>query len=119
MSVVLTPPATANLMSNGGTITPPDIEKFEGKVVDYEPFLPHQKHHKASPPEFLTMTEEQEAVYQEVDKHFAAEDYVIPGLEAADGKLTEEEKFYLVSALLSPFFCLFEVLMIHITLSDV
>ena len=65
--------------------------------MDYEPFLPHQKYHKTSPPEFLTLTEEQEAVYQEVFKHFATEDYVIPGLKEGDGILTEEENFFLVS----------------------
>jgi len=35
------------------------------------------------------------AVYQEVFKHFAPEDYVIPDLESEDGKLMEGEKFYL------------------------
>jgi len=34
-------------------------------------------------------------VYQEVFKHFAAEDYTIPDLEDGEGKLTEEERFYL------------------------
>lgn len=71
--------------------------------MDYEPFLPPQKYHKTSPPEFLTLTEEQDAVYQEVFNHFATEGYVIPGLEDEDGILTEEEKFYLVSLPLSPF----------------
>ena len=66
-------------------------------AVDYEPFLPDKKYHKTSPPESSTLTEEQETVYQEVLKHFSVEDYVIPNLEDGDGKLTEREKFYLVS----------------------
>jgi len=41
------------------------------------------------------LTQEQEAVYQEVFKYFSAEDYVIPDLKDGDGKLTEEERFYL------------------------
>jgi len=73
--------------------------------VDCEPFLPPQKYHMTSPPEFLTLREEQDTVYQEVFKHFATEDYVIPGLTEGDGdgKLTEEEKFYLVSTFFHPF----------------
>jgi hypothetical protein len=109
-SVVL-PPATTNApLDLDGTATSPDVVEFEGPVepvadttaVDYEPFLPDQKYHKTSPPELLTLTEEQEAVYKEVLKHFAAEDYVIPDLKEGDGKLTEEEKFYLVSPSVTP-----------------
>jgi hypothetical protein len=66
-------------------------------AVDYEPFLPDKKYHKTSPPELLTLTQEQETVYQEVLKHFSAEGYVTPDLKDGDGKLTEEEKFFLVS----------------------
>lgn len=107
-SVVL-PPATPNApLDLDGTATP-DVVGFEGPVepvagttVDYEPFLPDQKYHKTSPPELLTLTEEQEAVYQEVFKYFSAEDYAIPDLKEGDGKLTEEEKFYLVSPSVIP-----------------
>ena len=103
MSVALSPPVTAGFPLGGTADLSPDNEKSEAKVVDYEPFLPHQKYHRTSPPEFLTLTEEQDAVYQEVFKHFTTEGYVIPGLEDEDGTLTEEEKFYLVSLPLSPF----------------
>jgi hypothetical protein len=103
-SVNLPPPATTSVLFDGAA-TRPDIVEPEGPVkpvagtiaVDYEPFLPDQKYHKTSPPELLTLTEGQEAVYQEVFKHFAAEDYVVLGLKEGDGKLAEEEKFYLVS----------------------
>jgi len=105
-SVVLPPPATTSAPPDG-TSASPDIVKFEGPVepvagtptVDYEPFLADKKYNKASPPEFLTLTQEQEAVYQEVLKHFVVEGYVIPDLKLkeGDGELTEEEKFYLVS----------------------
>jgi len=71
-------------------------------AVDYEPFLADKKYHKTSPPEFLTLTQGQEAVYQEVFKHFSAEGYVIPDLKDGDGKLTEEESFYLVSPRSNP-----------------
>jgi hypothetical protein len=64
--------------------------------VDYEPFLADKKYNKTSPPRFLTLTEEQEAIYREVLKYFAAEGYGIPDLKGGDGKLTEAEKFYLV-----------------------
>jgi hypothetical protein len=67
--------------------------------VNHEPFLP-DKYHKTSPAELLILTEKQEAVYQDVLKHFAIEDYVIPGLGNEDGTLSEEEKFYLVSPLI-------------------
>ena len=88
-----------------GAATSPDIPKSEGPVepaagtstVDYEPFLADEKHHWTSLPDILTLTQEQEAAYQEVFNHFAAEDYAVPDLKDADGKLTEEEKFYLVS----------------------
>ena len=88
-----------------GAATPPDAggpegpvgPAADGTVVDYEPFLPDQKYHKTSPPKLLTVTEEQDMVYQEVFKHFAAEDYAIPDIEGGDGGLTEEERFYLVS----------------------
>lgn len=88
-SAVLTPP-TANLPLDG-----PVESVTDTSTVDYEPFLPDTKYHKTSPPASSTLTEKQEAVYQEVLKHFATEDYVIPGLENEDGDLTEEEKFYL------------------------
>jgi hypothetical protein len=108
-SVVL-PPATTNAPLDPDRTATPDVVEFEGPVepaadttaVDYEPFLPDQKYYKTSPPELLTLTEEQETVYQEVFKHFAAEDYVIPDLQEGDGKLTEEEKFYLVSPSVTP-----------------
>lgn len=82
------------------------IEKSEGLVeaiavtpaVDYEPFLADKKYNRTSPPEFLTLIEVHETIYQEVFKHFSAEDFVIPDLEDGDGKLTEEEKYYLVSS---------------------
>lgn len=88
-----------------GAATSPDILKSEGPVeptagtstVDYEPFLADEKHHWTSPPDILTLTQEQEAAYQEVFNHFATEGYVVPDIKDADGKLTEEEKFYLVS----------------------
>ena len=103
-STVLPPPATTGIPLNG-VATSPDFAGSEGPVkpaaggavVDYEPFLPDQKYHRTSPPELLTLTEEQDAVYQEVLKYYAAEDYVIPDLEEGEGKLTEEERFYLVS----------------------
>lgn len=101
-SVVLPPPITAN----HGVATSPDIVKSEVSVeivagtpaVDYEPFLADKKYNKTSPPELLTLTQDQESVYQLVFKYFSSEDYVNPELEE-DGKLTEEEKFYLVSPL--------------------
>ena len=97
--------ATPVVPSYPSNTASPDTVKSEGLVepvagvpaVDYEPFLADKKHHKTSPPELLTLTQEQEVVYQEVFKHFSAEDYVTPGLKDGDGKLTEEEKFYLVS----------------------
>ena len=103
-SVVVPQPTTTNVSLDGGA-TSSDILKSEGPAepvadtpaVDYEPFLADKKYHKTSPPEILTLTEEQEAVYQEVLNHFSAEDYAIPELKEGDGKLTEEEKFYLVS----------------------
>ena len=68
-------------------------------TVDYEPFLADKKYHKTSLPTFLTSTGEQGAVYQEVFNRFSAEDYVIPRLmKDGDGKLAEEERFYLVSS---------------------
>jgi len=100
---VVSPPAAAGFPLGGAADMSPDDEKSEEKVVDYEPFLPHQKYHKTSPPEFLTLTEEQDAIYQEVFKHFAIEDYAIPDLKEEDGALIEEEKFYLVSPPLSSF----------------
>ena len=89
-SVVAPSPATAGFPLDGAADTALDNEKSAGKVVDYEPFLPDQKYHRTSPPEFLTLTEEQNAVYQEVLEHFAVEDSVIPGIEEGDGRLTEE-----------------------------
>ena len=68
----------------------------DAPAVDYEPFLADKEYHKTFPPEFLTLTEEREAIYQVVLGHFAAEGYVIPGLKDGDGELTEAEKFYLV-----------------------
>jgi hypothetical protein len=74
-SVVLSPSPTTNLPLDG------PIEPVVGKPpVDYEPFLADKKYHKTSPPDLLTLTDEQEAVYQEVLEHFAAEDYFIPDL---------------------------------------
>jgi len=109
-SVVLPPPTTTSVPPDGADASS-DIVKFEGPVepvagtptVDYEPFLADKKYNRVSPPDLLTLTQEQETVYQEVLKHFVAEDYVIPDLKDGDGILTEEEKFYLVS----PFFCIF------------
>lgn len=89
-SVVLPPSAAATL-----PLDEPVIPVAYTPAVDYEPFLPDKKYHKTSPPELLTLTEKQEAIYQEVLAHFASADYVIPGVEDADGGLTEEEKFYL------------------------
>ena len=96
MSAVLPPPALH------GAATTTDIEKSEVPIVDNEPFLPDQKYHKTSPPELLTLTGEQEAVYQEVLKHFVAEEYVIPDVKEGSGGLTEEERFYLVSLSFGP-----------------
>lgn len=93
-------------MSAASDVLPPlDNLPLDGPVesvadlpaVAYEPFLADKKYHKTSPPEFLTLTEEQEAIYQEVFKHFTTDsDYVIPGLKDGEGNLAEEEKFYLV-----------------------
>ena len=102
---VILPLSAATSFPLGRAATPPDTEGLEmpvgpaadGAVVDYEPFLPDQKYHKTSPPKLLTLTEEQDAVYQGVFKHFSADDYAIPGIEGGDGGLTEEERFYLVS----------------------
>ena len=99
-SVVLPPLAITDHLPLGGPVD----SVADTPAVDYEPFLADAKYHKTSPPKFLTLTEEQEAVYQEVLKHFVAEDYVIPGLKDEGGRLTEEEKFYLVR---SPGFCTF------------
>ena len=92
-SIVLPPSATTDLPLDG----PVEHTIVATPTVDYEPFLADKKYHKTSLPTFLTLTGEQGAVYQEVFNHFAAEDYVIPGLKDGDGKLTEEERFYLVS----------------------
>ena len=105
------PPPSAAGISLGATATFYDIEKSEGPLdpvadtptVDYEPFLPDKKYNKTSPPAFLTLTQEQETAYQEVFEHFSAEDFVIPDLGDGDlgdgdGRLTEEEEFYLVSS---------------------
>ena len=95
-SVVLPPhPTTGNLPLDG-----PVEPVADAPAVDYEPFLADKKYHKTSPPKYLTLTDGQEAAYQEVLKHFAAEDFVVPGIKGGNAKLTEEEKFYLVS---SPF----------------
>ena len=94
-SVVL-PPSAATLLP----LDDPVIPVVDTPAVDYEPFLPDKKYTKTSPPELLTLTEKQEAIYQEVLAHFASADYVIPGVGDADGGLTEEERFYLVSPLL-------------------
>lgn len=104
-SVVLPPPSNTSALLDDAAITSPDVVRSEGPVesvagtpaVDYEPFLADKRYHRTSPPEFLTLTQEQEAVYQEVFKHFSAEEYVISDLKDRDGKLTEEERFYLVS----------------------
>lgn len=77
---------------------PLDAPNEPTAAADYEPFLPDKKYYKTSPPDVLTLEKEQEATCQKVLEHFAAEDYVIPDLEDGDGKLTEEEKFYLVSS---------------------
>jgi len=98
-SVVPLPPVTANSPLDKG---PAEPASGDALPVDYEPFLPDQKYHKTTPPEFLTLTEEQETAHQEVFKRFAVEDYVIPGLKDGEGKLTEEERFYLVSSSLIP-----------------
>ena len=45
-------------------------------------------------PPSLKLTDTQQKLYDEVLKHFDAEEYVLPGFE--DGALTEEEKFWLV-----------------------
>jgi hypothetical protein len=90
-------------------ITNPVETAVDTPAVDYEPFLPDEKFHKSFPPELLTLTEKQEADYQEVLKHFASGEFAIPGIEAGDGKLTEEEKFYLVSSI-ALFYYLFTVL---------
>ena len=75
--------------------------------IDYEPFLADKKFNKTSPPAFLTLIEAHKTVYQEVFKHFSAEDFVIPDFEDGDGKLTEEERYYLVSSLfIRPAVCL-------------
>lgn len=100
-SVVLPPP-----MATGIPLDEKARSAAGDAVVDHEPFLPDQKYHKASPPEFLTLTKEQEAAYQKVFGHFAAEDYVIPDIkpsEKGDGRLMEEEKFFLVSPSFRPF----------------
>ena len=90
--VVLSPPLTTTKFPLDGPVEP----VTNAPAVDYDPFLAEKKYHKTSPPQFLTLTEEQEGIYQEVLKHFAAGGYVIPGFEGVDGILTEEEKFYLV-----------------------
>ena len=104
-SVVLPSPSNTSALLDDAAITSPDVVRSEGPVesvagtpaVDYEPFLADKRYHRTSPPEFLTLTQEQEAVYQEVFKHFSAEEYVISDLKDRDGRLTEEERFYLVS----------------------
>ena len=103
-SVVFPSHSTTSVLLDGAA-TSPDNVGLEGPAepvastpaVDYEPFLADKKYYKTSPPGLLTLTQEQEVVYQEVFKHFAAEGYVIPDLKGGDGNLTEEEKFYLVS----------------------
>ncbi|KII85022.1 hypothetical protein PLICRDRAFT_31859 [Plicaturopsis crispa FD-325 SS-3] len=57
----------------------------------YTPIPPPATPANAKAPESLT--ESQDAMYQEVYKHFSSPDYALPDLE--DGKLTEEEKFWL------------------------
>ena len=113
-SVALPPSSTTDALLDGAGITSRDIVESEGPIesmagtpaVDYVPFLADKKYHKTSPPELLTLTQEQEAVYQEVFKHFSAEDYITPDLKDGDGKLTEEERFYLVSPTLSLSWCI-------------
>ena len=91
-SAVLPPPATAGNLPFDGPVE----SVADAPVIDYEPFLADKKFHKTSPPQFLTLTEEREVMYQEVLNHFTAEGYLIPGLGDGDQRLTEEEKFYLV-----------------------
>ena len=85
-SIVLPPSATTDLPLDG----PVEHTVVATPTVDYQPFLAG-KYHKTSLPTFLTSTGEQGAVYQEVFGHFAAEDYVIPGLKDGNWKLTEGE----------------------------
>lgn len=42
------------------------------------------------------LNEEQENAYGIVSKHYSNPSYVIPGLDASEASLTEEEKFWLV-----------------------
>ena len=93
-SVVLPPSAATPL-----PLDDPVIPVVDTPAVDYEPLLPDKKYTKTSPPELLTLTEKQEAIYQEVLAHFASADYVVPGVKGTDGGLIEEERFYLVSPL--------------------
>ncbi|KAI0351705.1 CRAL/TRIO domain-containing protein [Trametes cingulata] len=54
---------------------------------------PHIPVDPAVLPPQLKLTETQQALYDEVLKHFIRDDYVLPGAE--NGALTEEEKFWL------------------------
>jgi hypothetical protein len=59
----------------------------------------HVTSHPPSPPEINpapALTEEQEKAYGIVLKHYGNPSYVIPGVEAQKGALTEEERFWLV-----------------------
>jgi len=49
------------------------------------PFLADKRYQRPSPSQFLALAKEQDTIYQEVLKHFAAESYVIPGLQDGDG----------------------------------
>ena len=93
-SIVLPPSATTDLPLDG----PVEHTIVATPTVDYEPFLADKKYHKTSLPTFLTSTEGQGAVYQEVFNYFVAEDYAILGPKDGDGKLTEEERSCLVSS---------------------
>ncbi|KAI0366133.1 CRAL/TRIO domain-containing protein [Pilatotrama ljubarskyi] len=54
---------------------------------------PHLPVDPAALPPQLKLTEVQQALYDEVLKHFDRDDYALPGVE--NGNLTEEEKFWL------------------------
>ncbi|CDO72479.1 hypothetical protein BN946_scf184980.g20 [Trametes cinnabarina] len=57
------------------------------------PAPPHISFDPAVLPPQLQLTDSQQALYDEVLKHFDKEDYVLPGVD--DGALTDEEKFWL------------------------
>ena len=68
-------------------------ESDPAKIFEARP-PPHVSVDPKALPSQLQLTETQQALYDDVLKHFDQDGYVLPGVE--DGALTEAEKFWLV-----------------------